>query len=230
MDHRDQAKEQAKERFLQHIGSVIRKYRNRNSIDRHTLASALGCDDSTVSRYEHGTSDIKASTMAYISVLCNFPMYKYTELYGREPAAVVEDFKKLVKISAPVKHRKPLKDQSNRPPKPKLVFNEATWQWDMKESPVLSTEISMIEPESAEVTDYFFEEYINQMCDSSKRDLLLHLSNMVDDVTDSGRKKCPRDLQTVIRASVKYVINDKDRDIARRLMAYYERLKDHFKA
>ena len=63
------------------------------------------------------------------------------------------------------------------------------------------------------------------MCDSSKRDLLLHLSDMVDDVTDNGRKKCPRDLQTVIRASVKYIINDNNRDVARRLTAYYKRLK-----
>ena len=49
---------------------------------------------------------------------------------------------------------------------------------------------------------------------------------MVDDVTDNGRKKCPRDLQAVVRALIKYVINDKDRDVARKLMAYYEGIKD----
>ncbi len=230
MNKDNHIKEQTKERFLQHIGNVIRSYRSRNSIDRHTLASALGCDDSTVSRYEHGSSDIKASTMAYISVLCNFPMYKYTEIYNKEPAAVVEDFRKLVRISAPVKRRKANSDTGNKPPRPRLVFDDKKWEWTMQE--IVPVDYDVINNDAAfviEQSESYFADYILQQEDKAKLSLLIHLSEIVDKETDGGNKKCPGELKTLIRSSIKYISSDKNRNTQKRLKAYCNALSEIYK-
>ena len=219
-------REEAKERFLQHIGSVIRSYRHRNGIDRHTLASALGCDDSTLSRYEHGKSDIKASTMAYASILCDFPMYKYTEIYNREPAAIVDDFKKLVMISVPIKRRKH-RDISNRPPKPRLVFDEKAGEWIMKETtPIEEPDVISVDVFPDENADTFFIDYITNRLDQGKSMLLSQLLDLVNAETANGTKKCPKELKNLIRSSLKYVISDKDKGLAARLTAYYDILSN----
>lgn len=221
-------REEAKERFLQHIGSVIHSYRNRNGIDRHTLASALGCDDSTLSRYEHGKSDIKASTMAYASVLCDFPMYKYTEIYNREPAAIVDDFKKLVMISVPIKRRKH-RDISNRPPKPRLIFDEKAGKWIMKETtPIEEPDVISVDVFPDENADAFFVDYMANCSNQSKAMLLTQLLDMVNVETDNGRKNCSKELKNLIRSSLKYVVSDKDKSLAVRLTAYYDALSNMY--
>ena len=48
------------------------------------MANEIGVNESTVSRYEHGKADISASTMAYISYACEFPMREYVEKYDPE--------------------------------------------------------------------------------------------------------------------------------------------------
>ncbi len=223
-------KEQVSERFRKHIGKVIRQRRNKVNISREELAGAIGTDPSTLSRYENGKLDIKASTMAYISVLCNFPMYKYTEIYDKEPAAIVDDFKKLVAVSVPVKRRKNT-NTSNIPPKPTLEFDRETWKWVVKETP------SILQPDVPEictnfisegVSDDYFIEYIISQPERNKTLLLAQLADIVDTETDHGKKKCSKELKNLIRSSLKYIISDKDRGRAEMLMAYYNGLYEYY--
>ena len=212
--------EQAKERFLHHVGGVIRTYRNRNGIERKELAEALGYDPVTISRFELGTADIKASTMAYASVLCDFPMYKYTEVYDREPAAVVDDFKTLVGITIPKKRRKPAK-KDNRPPKPKVVFDYGKGEWIMMEVPESKALYGDDEPvyKTDESDDVFFCDYIES--DMQKLQLLTYMAEIVDTETMHGNKKCPAELKNMIKATLKYLTNDKNKQLHQRLLMYY---------
>lgn len=226
MNEAERVKEEVKERFLHHVGNVIRTYRKRRGIERHVLASALGCDDTTLSRYELGSADIKASTMAYISVLCNFPMRKYTEIYADEPAAIVFNFEELIKISAPVKHRKSKNTSTNIPPKPRLEFDEKEWKWVMKESYLQldkSPDIDyyMWTPESLEET---FLDYIQADVNKHKYRLMLHLMDMVDEETGHGTRKCPNNLKVLIRASIKYILSSGDYELTQRLLAYRKKI------
>lgn len=199
-------REITKEQFLAHIGETIRRYRKINSIPRDVLAAHLGCDSSTLSRYELGRSDIKASTMAYASIACNFPMSKYTEIYDKNPAAVVDDFKTLVYISTPRRKKTDKTKDSNLPPKPNLKFDKNTWQWIMvkqlpEESPVLHEE-----PVSEPVSDSFFMEYMSNPSSDTKRILISQISELVRVETENGQRKCSKELKSLARATIKYVI------------------------
>ena len=214
-------REEIEKRFREHVGKTIRVYREKNNIPRAELADHLGVDSSTLSRYELGTTDIKASTMAVASVACNFPMRKYTDIYDNEPAALVEDFKKLVKIGHPRRKRNKAK-QDNRPPKPKIAFNENEWKWEMITSTESIEPSFKLEPEP--VSDGFLMEYIAYSADQSKREFLSWISEFVDIETDGGRKKCSKELKALIRASLKYIVADTDKRTTKRLMAYIEQL------
>ncbi len=214
--------EQAKERFLHHVGGVIRTYRNRNGIERKELAEALGYDPVTISRFELGEADIKASTMAYASILCDFPMYKYTDVYDREPAAVVDDFKTLVKITLPKKHRKPAKQVDNRPPKPRVVFDEAAEKWVMKEAIVVDVgsldDYDELRYPLDEADNTFFCDYMSN--NSQKMRILTYMAEMVDMETMHGNKKCSVELRNMIKATLKYLTSDKNRQFHNRLSMY----------
>lgn len=68
------------EEFRQHIGKIIRKKRKACKLKQKNLADMLGVQEGTVSRYESGKGEIKASTMAYISHFCHFdPSAYFTE-------------------------------------------------------------------------------------------------------------------------------------------------------
>ncbi len=217
----DYNREQIQNRFVEHIGKTIRRYREKNNISRNELADHLGVDPSTLSRYELGTADIKASTMAVASVACNFPMRKYTEIYNDEPAMLVDDFKALVKIGYPHKRRTNAKPD-NRPPKPKVIFNDDEWKWEM----VVSAQPIMPEdkPEPEPISDGYFKEYISYSAEHSKREFLAWISEFVDAETDGGRNKCSRELKALVRAAIKYIVSDPNKAVVERLTAYIERL------
>ena len=215
-EQKQQVMEQVKEQFLSHIGYVIRTYRKQKGIDRNVLASSIGVDASTISRYELGNSDIKASTMAYISALCNFPMRKYTDIYENNPALFVENFKKLVQVSTPIKHRKNARN-SNIPPRPKLEFDKNDWKWVMKESVDITSKIYLEKESSMDIDDNLFREYISK--DEQKALVLSQVAYIVDLITLNG-KRCPYEVRKLVRSTIRYLTSDKDHELSKSLTEY----------
>lgn len=134
--------EVVKEAFLANIGMVIKKYRIKSNKSQDNLASELNIDRSSVAKYENGTTDIKASTMAYISQILDFPLSEYMydakaeRLPGDKPIPFDEVLKGLSSIieeqKEKVRKRKAEKAQASsekvipkRPPKPDLIYSES---------------------------------------------------------------------------------------------------------
>lgn len=65
------------EAFKKHIGKVIKRNRMKCGLKQQNLANILGVTEASVSRYEKGRTDIKASTMAHISHVCDFDLIEY---------------------------------------------------------------------------------------------------------------------------------------------------------
>ena len=65
------------EAFKRHIGAVIKKHRKYSGYRQSWLAKDLGIAEATISRYEKGASEIKASTMAHISHILGFDLIEY---------------------------------------------------------------------------------------------------------------------------------------------------------
>ena len=138
----------------------------------------------------------------------------------------MDDFKKLVMISVPIKRRKH-RDISNRPPKPRLVFDEKAGEWIMKETtPIEEPDVISVDVFPDENADTFFIDYITNRLDQGKSMLLSQLLDLVNAETANGTKKCPKELKNLIRSSLKYVISDKDKGLAARLTAYYDILSN----
>ena len=83
------------EAFKKHIGTVIKRYRKYRGYRQSWLAKDLGITEATVSRYEKGLSEIKASTMAYISHVLDFDLIEYVP----DALSVSQKFSELVRSS-----------------------------------------------------------------------------------------------------------------------------------
>ncbi len=95
MTNKEQRKAKVKS-FLEHIGRVIRRHRRMVGHSQENLGDSLRIKGPTVSRYEHGKSDIKASTMAEISEIYGFDLIEYALLNGE---SLSDKFRHLVNNS-----------------------------------------------------------------------------------------------------------------------------------
>lgn len=122
-----------KDAFLANIGSVISKHREKQGLTQEYLAKEIGADRSSVTKYEKGSTDIKASTMAYISLILGFPLSEYMHdaqadnLPGDKPIPLDDILKDLSGWeNVPKTKKKAAKSiVSDRPPKPDLVYSES---------------------------------------------------------------------------------------------------------
>ncbi len=73
----EQAAADKAEAFKEYIGGVIKRYRKYRGYRQSWLARDLGIAEATISRYEKGKSEIKASTMAHISHIFDFDLIEY---------------------------------------------------------------------------------------------------------------------------------------------------------
>ena len=93
-----------KDAFLTNIGTVIRKHRIKSNKSQDYLAAELNIDRSSIAKYESGTTDIKASTMVYISRILDFPLSEYmydanvARLPGDKPISYDEVLERLLII------------------------------------------------------------------------------------------------------------------------------------
>ena len=92
----DKAAIEKAEAFRQHIGKVIRKNRRKCDLKQYNLAEMLGVEETTISRYENAKTEIRASTMAYISQICGFELKEYIPGEGM---LVSQEFQKIVSMS-----------------------------------------------------------------------------------------------------------------------------------
>lgn len=78
---RKSVQESIKKAFLEHIGKVIHRNRNRKGMSQTRLANLVDVSHTTIGKYEAGYYDITASMMAYISTELEFPLSEYIEGY-----------------------------------------------------------------------------------------------------------------------------------------------------
>ncbi len=94
----DLEQNQIKQDFLDHVGTVIRKNRERKCISQESLAKALALDRTTISRYENGQQDIPTGLLPLFSIYCDFYMSDYIE--EDFDKRICEGFRRIVNISA----------------------------------------------------------------------------------------------------------------------------------
>lgn len=83
------------EAFKRYIGAVIKKHRKYSGYRQSWLAKDLGIAEATISRYEKGASEIKASTMAHISHILDFDLIEYIP----DGLTISQKFSELVRFS-----------------------------------------------------------------------------------------------------------------------------------
>ena len=83
------------EAFKRYIGAVIKKHRKYSGYRQSWLAKDLGIAEATISRYEKGASEIKASTMAHISHILDFDLIEYIP----DRLTISQKFSELVRFS-----------------------------------------------------------------------------------------------------------------------------------
>ncbi len=83
------------EAFKRHIGAVIKKHRKYSGYRQSWLAKDLGIAEATISRYEKGKSEIKASTMSHISHILDFDLIEYIP----DGLSISQKFNELVRSS-----------------------------------------------------------------------------------------------------------------------------------
>ena len=97
------------ERFLANIGRVIQRYRMKTGYSQEDLGAKIGLKGASVSRYESGKYDIKASTMSQISQVCNFELIEYV-LSDADPLS--EKLRQIVKMNGGISLNNSPKDDS----------------------------------------------------------------------------------------------------------------------
>jgi len=227
-----------KNAFLNNIGIVIKRYRNKNNLSQKELGEKIDVKHSSIARYEAGKSDISAAKMAYLSVILDFPLKEYIEYQmpdsNSENNSITLDkkFRELIHISEQSKESNENKNiiVSNRPPKPNVVYDQTSNEWKMV--PPTSEEKKNIDRLNASkkyLEQYnkldidneirFFVEYCNNT-DNCKSELLLLVYNLVtcmDYEID--------DVRPLINATINFITNDRNHSIEQRLKAYKKYLK-----
>lgn len=92
----DKAAVETAKAFRRHIGRIIRKNRKRSGLKQYNLAKMLGVEEATVSRYENAKAEIRASTMAYISHICDFDLIEYIPF---DDTSAAQKFKEMTHMS-----------------------------------------------------------------------------------------------------------------------------------
>ncbi len=205
--------EQIKKAFLVNIGRVIKRFRTKKCISQTELGDAVGLSHSQVGLYEDGLGDMKASLMARFSVALDFPMKEYVIEYNKycvpefEEVPIDRKFKELIEYA---KAKKALKKPADEglPPKPKLMFDREQYKWVIDESTI--AELDQIPKPSPDTRlyyqvagwnikeeDSFFNNYMEHMDVSGKKDLINYAYNLIDspEATGAYRKQhegiCP---------------------------------------
>ena len=83
-------------RFLENIGSIIKRKRKKLNITQSQLAKFLHVDSSTLCKYEKGITDIPVSKLPLISTYCDF---KITDFFTNDTSQeLLDTFNKLADI------------------------------------------------------------------------------------------------------------------------------------
>lgn len=69
-----------KKNYLHHVGSIIRRRRERVNLSQEDLSTALHISRSTLSVYENGGGDMSVALLPLISIYCKFPMSDYNDV------------------------------------------------------------------------------------------------------------------------------------------------------
>ena len=89
--------------FLTKLGERLALRRQKRNYSQNDLAECLDIDRTTISKYEHGETDMPVSKLPLFSTYCNFPMY---ELFPEdESKAILDSFAKAVSITVDRKKR-----------------------------------------------------------------------------------------------------------------------------
>lgn len=194
------------------------------------LGNEIGVDGSTISRYENGKGDITASSMAYISQACGFPMREYVEKFdparipGDESIPIDKEFKELVGY---VSQKEPLDEikavDQDFPPRPSLIKDLENRQWVMVEKGQVISHPSYIDDaldwdilnDDENEETQFFRDYMGSEEMGVKRALLRATYKAVQQASMNGDT-----LKTLTKNALAYIIKDPDRDVHDRLKRY----------
>jgi len=224
--------EVAKDAFLTNIGTVIKKHRIKNNRSQDYLAAELNIDRSSIAKYESGTTDIKASTLFYISRALGFPLSEYmydakaTRLPGDKPIPLDDVFKGLPIIVDEQKDKdkksKTVKAQSinkktapKKSPRPDLVYPEEGWVMIPKRESIYPIEL-VTQKESSEIcmelkvqdTGILYEE----------TDTTCNVYNNLIKASDDNKK----DRASITKTTLSYALNDYCASQKKRFMVCYK--------
>lgn len=225
-----------KDTFVKNIGRIIARFRNKKSWTQKRLAMALKKSDSQIYRYEKGDDNIKASTMAHISVVLGFPMKEYVTEFDKDhfpcdsTVPIDVKFREIVKYAGDAAKKKQadkdLRGQQNLPPKPKMTFNYQKFEWEIDKSqpaalPSSKTVMEFVTPK--QYTEYqqdrlFFVDYINNTDVSGKGMLIDYAYELIQDPEVMGCSE--KNAASFTKAIINFVVSDVDKSFQKRLMAY----------
>ena len=224
--------EQIKKVFLVNIGRVIKRFRAKKNLSQTELGDIVGLSHSQVGIYEDGFGDMKASLMARFSVALGFPMKEYVVEYnehcdpGFEETPIDRKFKELIEYTKAKKampSKRPVDE--DLPPKPKLKFDKEQYKWVIDEKSTIEKPISAPTGMDYRVTfnvrkqeDCFFNDYIENVDISGKKDLINYVYRLKDEPEVAGLTE--GSMKTFIRAVLKFVISDADKNLQNRLRSY----------
>ncbi len=240
--HTKEELEAIKSSFLKNIGEVIKKHRKQVGWNGDSLGKEIGVSRGAISRYETATADISASAMAKISVVLDFPLREYIEVFdscrlpGDRPRTMNDEFKKLIEDLAKKKPYKNIAPYAlkilDRPPKPGVVFNKEKGEWELK--PVEKDDIvcSKSDIDCAEFIQLhshldlqeegeFFNDYIENQAPEKKE-----LLELVYEISCNETHKSS-DIKPLLSATINFITKDNDSGMEQRLKAYRKLLEYH---
>ena len=225
-----------KETFVTNIGKVIARFRNKKSWTLKRLAAELKMSDSQVHRYERGDDQIKASTMALISVILGFPMKEYVTEFDKDhfpcdnTVPIDVKFREIVKYAGYAAKKKQtdhaMREQQGLPPKPKLRYNYQIQKWEIDPIQPAATLPSkpvmkyMTQKQYAEYQQdrIFFVDYINNTDISGKGMLIDYAYELIQNPEVMGCSE--KNAASFTKAIINFVVSDVDKGFQKRLMAY----------
>ncbi len=190
------------------IGKKIRTARKNKGWSLDVLSSETGLSKSTLADIESGKIDMPLSRLAVLGYVLGM----------RDDRL----FSEIFKILAEYGNNNPL--SSCKTDDELMIYGFQTYMSVMNIYAEKKTGVGnnktykeYLPPTKEE--DDFFEKYINR--NEQKKELLIHVCKLVE---DTGMMP-DRELQTIARATCRFVINDTDAVIRRRLKEYYHKCK-----
>lgn len=163
------------EAFKKHIGTVIKRYRKYRGYMQSWLAKDLGITEATVSRYEKGASEIKASTMAHISHILDFDLIEYVP----DGLTISQKFSELVRFSGVTPGYSDVKPVSEGDIRPDTLRNIHVMEYMGSGRIMVSADISNTQakkkPEKTDILYNFPKTEPLPPCDDDRESFEIHI-------------------------------------------------------